>query len=135
MRDGAATTPVTDTEAVATALRRLAARSTPERPAPRSVVADAEAAFRDVETAAAFLEGGETRLRTAVDAARRDGDVAVADRGRSLLESLEHYRRAATPTHPHRTESRTEMSGRSDPLQFRRARTTLLGGDGLRGDR
>lgn len=90
---------MTDPADVAAALRWLAARSTPERPAPRSVVADAEAAFRDVESAATFLEtGGECRLRTAVDAARREGEADVADRGRTLLETLERYRAVATPT-------------------------------------
>lgn len=89
---------MSDPATVAAALARLAARSSPSRQNYRTVVADAETAFRDVEAAAEFVDaGGESRLRDAVDAARRRGDDDLADRGETLLETLAGYREAAAP--------------------------------------
>lgn len=88
---------MTDPAVVALALSRLADQSAPHRPDHHTVVADAEAAFRDVEDAADFLErDGETHLREAVAAAERWGDDAVAARGEALLATLERYRTAAS---------------------------------------
>lgn len=134
---------------VASVLARLADQAAPYSPDHRGVVADAETAFRDVETAATFLDrGGERRLKTAVALATRRGDDAVAARGASLLDSLERYRSAAqgagTPDPPVRTSEETGAGSSSETGdeavddrgdQFRPARTTLLGGDGIPTDR
>lgn len=130
---------MTDPAVVALALSRLADQSAPHRPDHRVVVADAEAAFRDVEDAADFLEcDGETRLREAVAAAERWGDDAVAARGEALLATLKRYRTAAlgdpTPrtTAPRATRPTTTTAADD---QFHPPRTTPLGGDGIPTDR
>lgn len=138
-----------DAADVASALARLADQAAPCRPDHRAVVADAETAFRDVETAATFLDrGGERRLRAAVARATHRGDDAVAVRGESLLDSLERYRvaarDAAVPRPADRTDEETgdeageetgdEATDERDD-QFRPAHTTLLGGDGIPTDR
>lgn len=126
---------VRDATAVAAALARLADQSAPHRPDHRRVVVDAEAAFRDVEDAATFLDrDGEERLRACVDAARRWGDDDVAARGEAVLERLRRFRAAAEADE---SEALAKESPSTDAAadQFHPGRTTLLGRDGIRGDR
>ena len=86
---------VTDPAEVAAALARLV-DDAPDSARARRVVDEAETAFSDVETAARFVDdGGEPRLRAAVELAHGRGDDDVADRGRTLLKSLARYRAAA----------------------------------------
>ena len=95
---GASTTGVTDPDALAAALARLAAGAPrdserrDEQPLER-VVDDAEASMERVDCAAAFLDaGGERRLGRAIRTADQRGDDALARQGRAVLETLAAYR-------------------------------------------
>ncbi|MFW5903331.1 MAG: hypothetical protein ACOCS7_01185 [Halolamina sp.] len=100
---------MTDPDEVALALARLASGEAPPaagEPPPREqqadgarrdgfdphrVVADAEASIERLDHAAAFVDaGGERRLRRVV----ADVDGELAERGRTLLNSLEALRAA-----------------------------------------
>ncbi len=100
--DWATKPAVTDPDAVARALARLASGAARHRERDtddtdsRSVVADAEAAMERVSTAAAFVDAGrEAELRRAVEDADGRGDDALATRGRAVLSTLEAFRDAA----------------------------------------
>lgn len=98
--DGATSPVVTDPDAVARALARLADGShrqpEPDSGEPSRVVADAEAAMERIDAAAAFVGGGgEARLRRAVETADAAGDDDLAARGRTVLSTLAAFREAA----------------------------------------
>ncbi|MFC7069285.1 hypothetical protein [Halobaculum lipolyticum] len=83
-----------DADAVRDTLRALATGATPNGTRDHErVVAAAEAALTDVESAAEFADGGGfDRVRTVVDAAGVDG--AVERRARAVLDTLAAYRAA-----------------------------------------
>lgn len=83
-----------DADAVRDTLCALATGATPERAGDHErVVANAEAALTDVETAAEFADGGGfDRVRTVVGAAAVDG--AVERRARAVLDTLAAFRAA-----------------------------------------
>jgi len=99
---------VTDPDAVAAALARLATGAPRDRDRdadsgqrrevdhPRRVVADAEAAMAHVTTAATFVDADrEADLRRAVELAADRGDAALAARGQTVLSTLSAFRKAA----------------------------------------
>ncbi|MFD1570569.1 hypothetical protein [Halorubrum laminariae] len=84
------------TTAVKRALAALATRTnTATRPAV-AVIDEADAARADLRRAAGFVDiGGLDRLRDAIASAERDGDDAVAERGREALDAYRRFRAAA----------------------------------------
>lgn len=106
--DRAANLAVTDPDAVAAALARLATGAPRHREHdpdsgqgrgidhPSRIVADAEAAMAHVTTAAAFVDADrEADLRRAVELAADRGDAALAARGQAVLSTLSTFREAA----------------------------------------
>ncbi len=100
--DWATNPAVTDPDAVARALARLASGAARQRErdtddtASRDVVADAEAAMERLSTAATFVDAGrEAELRRAVEDAEDRGDGAIATRGRAVLSTIQAFRDAA----------------------------------------
>jgi len=129
--DDGASHPVTDPDAVARALSRLATDSPrlqsygvdsarvasgPESnvTSPREVIDDAEAAMGQVDRAAAFLDaGGEAQLRQAVQIADARAESSLASRGRELLTALSAFRSAANGSSPAGTASAGSLPPRS----------------------
>ena len=127
--DDGASYPVTDPDAVARALSRLATDSAQSygvdsariagRPesnvtGPREVIDDAEAAMKQVDRAAAFLDaGGEAQLRQAVQIADARAESSLASRGRELLTALSAFRSAANGSSPAGTASAGSLPPRS----------------------
>jgi hypothetical protein len=70
------------------------------------VVADAEVAVERLDTAAAFLtDGGEVRLRRAVERAERGDRRELARRGQRVLATVERFRAAAADTDTSETDA------------------------------
>ncbi|PAU85421.1 hypothetical protein CK500_01755 [Halorubrum salipaludis] len=84
------------TVAVKRALSALASRTdTATRPSV-AVIDEADAARADLRRAAAFVDAdGLDRLDDAIAAAERDGDEAVAERGREARAAFRRFREAA----------------------------------------
>ncbi|MBP1985555.1 hypothetical protein [Halolamina salifodinae] len=116
---------MTDPDAVARALARLAggAPRNSEHNAddpPARVVADAEAAMKELDRAAAFVNGdGEGRLRRATQNAQEAGDDVVAARGQAVLSTLSAFRRAASGDEEPDHEPSSSYRTTSTPLAQR----------------
>jgi hypothetical protein len=118
---------VTDPDTVARALARLADGSCSRlgsgagNEPPERVVADAESAVEQLDAAAAFVDdGGERRLRRAVEAAEESGDDDLAARGQGVLTTLAQFRAAANGKPPGRSveaagTTSTPLAQRSSP--------------------
>ncbi|SDY27794.1 hypothetical protein [Halopenitus persicus] len=84
------------TSRVKRTLELLAARSDTDRPPYLAVIDEADAARRDLERAAGFLESvGLDRLDAAIESAAADGATDAADRGRAARSAYRDLRRAA----------------------------------------
>ncbi|WP_096390823.1 hypothetical protein [Halopenitus persicus] len=84
------------TRRVKRTLELLATRTDTDRPPYLAVIDEADAARRDLERAAGFLESvGLDRLDDAIEAAAADDATDAADRGRAARSAYRDVRRAA----------------------------------------